>query len=147
MKNIKREPITYYIGHLYRLGASFLTTKYAPYNMGFGQYQFLMQLYKQDGLSHEELTSRLHVDKSTTTRAIEKLHKEQYVTIQQQKMDKRKYRIYLTPCARDKQREVLQISQDWEDKMTACLSEEEKDVLYLLLKKIAIYNDTGKESV
>ena len=113
MKQITREPISYYIGHLYRLGASYLTSKYAPYNMGFGQYQFLMQLYQQDGLSHEELTARLHVDKSTTTRAIEKLHKEQYVSIEQQKTDKRKYRIHLPPVAKERQGEILRISQEW----------------------------------
>ncbi|MEG0540799.1 MAG: MarR family transcriptional regulator [Angelakisella sp.] len=146
MKQVNREPISYYIGHLYRLGASYLTQKYAPYAMGFGQYQFLMQLYQQDGLSHEELTARLHVDKSTTTRAIEKLHKEQYVTIQQQENDKRKYRIYLTPAAREKQTEILQISAGWEGKMTACLSEEEKDVLYLLLKKIALFDAKDAQS-
>lgn len=144
MKQITREPISYYIGHLYRLGASYLTSKYAPYNMGFGQYQFLMQLYQQDGLSHEELTARLHVDKSTTTRAIEKLHKEQYVSIEQQKTDKRKYRIHLTPVAKERQGEILRISQEWEAKMTACLSEEEKDVLYLLLKKIALCDAAEK---
>ena len=61
------DPVSYYIGHLYRLGSMQLSKELAHFSLGYGQYLFLINLYGQDGLKHEDLTARLHVDKSTTT--------------------------------------------------------------------------------
>lgn len=126
-----------YIGHFYRLGKSFLSKQYKAYDIGAGQYQFLMQLYLKDGISHDELTERMSVDKATTTRAVLKLEEAGYVKRALNEKDKRKYYIYLTDKAVEKKDEILTICCLWENQLTECLSNEEKDTLMLLLKKIA----------
>lgn len=140
MKPFEREPISHYISHLNRLGINFLSKEYTPFDIGYGQYQFLVQLYNNDGLSHEQLTLLLGVDKSTTTRAITKLYHAGYVDVQQKSEDKRKYKIFLTEKAKALKNDILEIAGQWENQLTDCLSEDEKNILYLLLKKIALSN-------
>lgn len=131
----KYDPISYYIGHLYRLGSMYLTKRFSKYSIGYGQYLFLMHLYGEDGLKHEDLTTRLHIDKSTTTRAISKLYETGYVTVKPD-ADKRKYTIHLTEKALQERENILQITNEWEHRLVECLSVEEREELFRLLKKV-----------
>ena len=133
------DPVSYYIGHLYRLGSMQLSKELAHFSLGYGQYLFLINLYGQDGLKHEDLTARLHVDKSTTTRAITKLYETGYVTIKPD-ADKRKYTIHLTEKAMQDKEKILAIGNRWEDTLAEGLSTEERDELFRLLKKISAYH-------
>lgn len=132
------DPISYYIGHLYRLGSMQLSKDLAPFSLGYGQYLFLIHLYAQDGLKHEDLTARLHVDKSTTTRAITKLCEAGYVTVAPD-ADKRKYTIHLTEKARRDKAAILVIGSRWEETLAEGLAPQEKSELFRLLQKITVH--------
>ncbi|MEG0752911.1 MAG: MarR family winged helix-turn-helix transcriptional regulator, partial [Angelakisella sp.] len=82
-----------YISIFYRLGTSHLLQNYSEYNIGYGQYQFLLNLYIQDGLTKEQLTKRVVVDKATTSRSIQKLLDNGYVTVIVDEHDKRVHHI------------------------------------------------------
>ncbi|WP_283675023.1 MarR family winged helix-turn-helix transcriptional regulator [Butyricicoccus sp. Marseille-Q5471] len=131
------DPVSYYLGHLHRLSTIYLSKQFADLSIGFGQYLFLMHLYGENGLRHEELTARLHVDKSTTTRAITKLYEAGYVTVKQEDIDKRKFRIYLTDKAIEQKKTILKIADEWEARLVECLEPEEQKELFRLLKKMA----------
>lgn len=131
-----KETIGSYIGHFYRLGVTFLSKEYKEHDIGTGQYQFLMSLYREDGVCHDVLTEKLGVDKATTTRAIMKLEEEGYVTRQLNKKDKRKYYIYLTEKAIAKKEEILAIAWRWEEKLIKHLTKEECKELEELFQKI-----------
>ena len=140
MKQYETEGIGRYISYLHRLGASFLSKEYAQYEIGFGQYQFLLRLYLEDGVSHDELTEHVCVDKATTTRAIKKLEEKGYVKLMANEKDKRKYHIYLTEKALEQKEEILDISKKWERQLIDGLKQEELDQLFYLLRKITQYN-------
>lgn len=140
MKLYDNESIGRYISHFYRMGNSFLCKKYKEYDIGAGQYQFLIQLYLKDGLSHDELTEKMSVDKATTTRAIMKLEESGYVKRALNENDKRKYHIYLTKKAMDKKEEILNVSALWEERLTGPLDKEEHEYLMGILRKIAKNN-------
>lgn len=140
MKQDETEGIGRYISYLHRLGASVLSKEYDQYEIGFGQYQFLLRLYLKDGVSHEELTEQVCVDKATTTRAIKKLEEKGYVKLMANEKDKRKYHIYLTEKALEQKEEILEISKKWERQLTDGLKQEELDQLFYLLRKITQYN-------
>ena len=142
MKLYEDEGIGRYISHLHRIGASFLSKEYEKYGRGSGQYLFLLQLYLKDGISHDELTEKVSVDKGTTTRAIKKLEESGYVTLALNQQDKRKYHIYLTPKALESKEEILSISKKWEDQLLGCLSSTEVDNLFALLRKISTNNSS-----
>ncbi|MGL4913103.1 MAG: MarR family winged helix-turn-helix transcriptional regulator [Romboutsia sp.] len=134
MKKYETESISRYINQLYRKGISFLGKEYKEYGIGAGQYQFLVYLYIKDGLTHEELTEKIGVDKAATTRAIVKLEDVGYITRVQDESDKRKYYIYLTEYAKEKRHEILEISKKWEAELTSELSEETLEQLYSVFR-------------
>ncbi|MEG0693668.1 MAG: MarR family transcriptional regulator [Oscillospiraceae bacterium] len=129
-----------YISSFYRIGSSFLAHKFDKYDIGFGQYQFLMKLYLEDGLSHEELTQRVFVDKANTTRAVTKLCEGGYVVIQKDEHDKRKYRIFLTDYAKSMKDDIWSIATEWENQLLGCLDDEEIAKLSEIFTKVAEHN-------
>lgn len=140
MKLYETESIGRYISHLHRIGANFLSKEYEEYDIGSGQYQFLLQLYLQDGMSHDELTEKISVDKATTTRAIKKLESSGYIKMIVHPQDKRKYLIYLTDKALQEKEEIIDISLKWNHQLVGSLSPDELDMLFALLRKIARHN-------
>ncbi|MEG0942100.1 MAG: MarR family winged helix-turn-helix transcriptional regulator [Angelakisella sp.] len=130
-----------YISIFYRLGTSHLLQNYSEYNIGYGQYQFLLNLYIQDGLTKEQLTKRVVVDKATTSRSIQKLLDNGYVTVIVDEHDKRVHHIYLTQKAKDIQAEIMSIAQTWEDKLVNCLDDTDKQKLSEIFQKIAESNE------
>lgn len=137
MNNIK-EPIGKYISQIYRKGRAFINKGLLEYDMGYGQMLFLLQLYKQDGISQEDLTKKLSIDKGTTARSIKKLEQEGFIIRSKDEYDKRAYKIYLTDKSKEKQETVCNVLQDWEDILTENITEEERDTLINILKKICI---------
>jgi DNA-binding MarR family transcriptional regulator len=124
------------ISFLYRQAQVYLADKLKPYNIGSGQYPFLLTLYKSDGISQEELSSRLMLDKGTTARAIEKLEKEGYVVRVTNPRDKRAYNVFITDKARELKPVLDEILGSWTDILEADLSEEERAMLYVILNKM-----------
>ena len=96
-----------YISIIHRTGSSFLSKEFSKFNIGSGQYMYLIHLYKNDGLSQEELTEILNIDKGTTAKSIKKLETEGFVMRVKDKNDKRINRVYLTPKALEIKDEFL----------------------------------------
>ncbi|MEG0133880.1 MAG: MarR family transcriptional regulator [Clostridium sp.] len=144
MKKYETESISRYVNQLYRQGIVFLGKEYKEYNIGAGQYQFLVYLYIMDGLTHDELTYKIGVDKAATTRAIVKLEEAGYIKKVQDVNDKRKYYIFLTDYAKEKREEIINKSKKWEIEIAKELTEEELDQFYYLFRKVT---KTKPESV
>lgn len=137
MQKFETESISRYINYLHRQGVSTLCNSYKLYNIGAGQYQFLVYLFMKDGITHEELTHKIGVDKATTTRALKKLEDYGYITRHCDPLDKRKYYIYLTEYAKSHKNKILEIAKAWEMQLVEELSPNELEQLYLLLRKIS----------
>lgn len=73
-----------------------MTKEFKAYRIGSGQFDFLMVLYRKDGISQENLAKILNVSRAKSTRAIQNLEKESYVYRQRDENDLRAYRVYLT---------------------------------------------------
>lgn len=150
MKKYETESISRYINQLYRQGITFLGKAYKPYGIGAGQYQFLVYLYIKDGVTHDELTEKIGVDKASTTRSISKLEDAGYVTKVQDAKDKRKYYIYLTDYAKEKRQVILEISKTWEVELTKDLTEEQLEQLYetfRIITKITEVDSFNEEEI
>lgn len=150
MKKYKTESISRYINQFYRQGVSFLGKEYKEYNIGAGQYQFLVYLYMNDGLTHEELTEKIAVDKAATTRAIVKLEECGYIKKVQDSKDKRKYYIFLTDYAKSTRESIINVSKKWENEIVGELTKEELEQFYYLFRKISKkshYDDFIEENI
>lgn len=125
-----------YISILYRQAQAYISSQMKQYNIGSGQYSFLLVLYRNDGISQEELSDQLMIDKGTTARAIDKLEKAGYVVRETNPKDRRAYNIFITAKAREFQPILYEKMNSWTDILVKDLSIEERDLLHVILKKM-----------
>jgi len=126
-----------WISILYRHGQSYISKKLEPYNIGSGQYIFLVVLYRKDGISQEELSNHLKMDKATVAKALKKLADAGYIQRETDAADKRAYQVFLTPKALAIRPAVQEAIQGWEQILTGGLSGDEIGLLRQLLEKMA----------
>lgn len=125
-----------YVSQMYRKGNSYIGKQLSDIGIGSGQFMFLLELYRKDGRSQEELSERLSIDKGTTARAIKKLEEDGFLFRERDENDKRAYKIYLTDKGNNIKQPILDALKSWEDIITTRLSNEERAILDLLLNKI-----------
>lgn len=141
MNEKRPENIGRYISQIYRKGSSFIAKGLSGYGIGSGQVMFLLELYRQDGRSQEDLSDTLNIDKGTTARALKKLEEENFVIRLKDEYDKRAYKIYLTEKGSNAKYDVYKVLEDWNTVIASGITNEEKDLVIELLKKICINQD------
>ncbi len=129
--------IVRHISILYRYAQSYITKRLGSLNIGSGQYVFLTTLYRKGGISQEDLSNYLRIDKGTTTKAIRKLEDQGYLVRDIDVRDKRAYKISLTPKALDVIPAIQAAAKDWENIITSGLSKEESLLVEEILQKMA----------
>lgn len=126
-----------WISILYRYRQNYLSKRLEPFNIGSGQYLFLLVLSKNNGISQEGLSNYLKIDKATTAKAIKKLAKDGYVTRAVDTTDKRAYQVYLTQKGWELLPLIEKYIYDWEKLVTVGFTENESQLLEVLLEKMA----------
>jgi DNA-binding MarR family transcriptional regulator len=126
------------IAHIYRSHLAYMTKELEAYQVGSGQFEFLLILYHTDGVSQETLAKILKVSKATSTRAIQNLEKEGYVYRQRDENDLRAYRVYLTEKGKEMRDIILGKLTSFIDILFSDFSLEEKEKFRLLIHKASI---------
>ena len=132
------ENIGKYISQLYRKGSSFIAKKLSEEGIGSGQLMFLLELYRQDGITQDNLTERVNIDKGTTARALKKLEDESLIVRIKNEKDKRVNNIYLTEKGKEAKLRIYKVFDEWEAVLSQNLNIDEKKTILNLLKKICI---------
>lgn len=130
--------ISRWIAALYRSRKGYVNKRLEPYGIGGGQFIYLMALYWKDGSSQEKISDHLKIDKTTTAKALKKLETSGFVIRETDPRDKRTYRIFLTPKARDSMPVIFDIVNQWENKVTKNIPEEESRMLESILNKMVV---------
>ena len=133
-KNI--DSIGRYISILYRAGAMYFNKNFNIGNIGSGQYTFLLFLENNEGVTQEEMTCKLIIDKGTTAKALKKLEEEGLVKRSVDENDKRAYRVYLTADGKDIIKDIRNVLLEWNDILTSDFTEEEKKMALNLLQRM-----------
>ena len=93
MNNKNDEYFGKYISILHRQANVFYSKEFNKFGIGSGQYMFMIHLYRNDGISQEELSDIINIDKGTTAKAIKKLEELGYIERIKDSEDKRINRI------------------------------------------------------
>lgn len=136
MGNLSSTSLGKWISLLYRYGQIYVTKELEPYNIGKGQFLFLISLYCNDGLSQEDLAQNLNIDKGTTARALNKLEKNGYIYRKPNKSNLRANQIFLTQKAKDFEPQLFAILQKWTDTLSTGMTESEIEIAFNLLTKM-----------
>jgi DNA-binding MarR family transcriptional regulator len=126
------------IAHIYRSHLAYMAKELETYGIGSGQFDFLMVLYRKDGMSQETLAKILMVSKATSTRAIQSLEKEGYVYRQKDENDLRAYKVYLTEKGKEMRDIVLEKLISFVDTLLSDFTPEEKEIFRLLVRKASL---------
>lgn len=145
-----RIPITKLTGGIYRNTLEYTNEVFKKYSLGSGTYPYLMILYNKEGISQNQISKELAVDKALSARVIKKLIDLGYVRKETNSKDSRAYCLYLTDKAKLIIPSMKEELAKWNEIMTQNLTEEEKDDITDLLSKvlgnIKIYRLENEES-
>ncbi len=125
------------ISIIHRYGHSYFDSVFADIKIGHGPRNFLAALFCREGMTQEELSESLMMDKTTTARAIKKLVDEGYVIRKRDENDRRYYHLYLTEKAKRLAPRIWEARARWAEVLSKGFSEEEKDMIYDYLSKAA----------
>lgn len=100
------------------------------------EYTFLLSLYRKEGITQDELSAYLYIDKSATARAISSLEKKGYVIKDKDLIDKRCNRISLTDKAKEYKDRIMQRVWSWSEFLTDELDEETKSLVMSVLESM-----------
>ena len=128
--------ITPWICQISRLSSLFMGREMSRLGFGPGQFFFLAELYRNEGLSQDELSRRVGVDKSNTSRALDKLEKFGLIRREGDSNNHRIKKIYLQPRAHEIRNEFITIQQRWNAELLNGLPPETKTELHSILKKM-----------
>lgn len=126
-----------YISCIYRNFHKYMHEQLKQYDLGSGQFHFLMMLYKKDGVNQETLAETLNIDKATSARAIKKLEEKGYVTRTRDENDRRNYNVFLTEKAQTLKPQIKSILKNWTDFLLTNISKKEQEQLFIILDKIS----------
>ena len=99
--------IGYLLRDCYRSFSRVLEARINPHGVRIGQWFFLRELWEEDGLTQGDLSVRAGITAPTTAVSIRRMVKNGLVVRKQDKLDRRKVRIYLTSKGRRFRDELL----------------------------------------
>lgn len=126
-----------FISCIYRYFHKHMHDQLQEYNLGSGQFHFLMMLYNKDGVNQKTLAETLHIDKATSARAIKKLEEQGFVTRIRDANDRRNYNVFLTEKAKKLKPKIREMLRNWTKILLKDISKEDEEKLFNLLEKIA----------
>jgi DNA-binding MarR family transcriptional regulator len=136
---MQRQPIGKLISFISRQNQKNLTKRLKPFQIGGGgQHSFLKEILLNPGTNQDQLTSDLKFDKATTARAVKHLEEVGYISRKIDENDRRSFRLYPTQKGLDFHPILKDILAEFDEQLTGRLTDEEKETLTVLLKKLNV---------
>lgn len=122
------------ISILHRQSQIYINCVLKEYGITSAEYAFLLYLYKKDGITQDDLSTYLYIDKSATARAIKSLEEKGYIIRSKDSVDKRCNRVYLTEKAKSHEDEIKKRIFKWSQFLTEDMDEETINMTFTLLE-------------
>lgn len=154
-----RHPAEYYtnlensIGYLarivFRSFSRLLERGTLTQDVSAGQWRFLRQLWREDGITQRELSERVGMREPTTVVALKGLEKAGLITRTKTDSDRRKTFIYLTPHAKKLELILAPMNAEVHEIATQGMTDAEVEQLQSLLRRVIdnLSDETRKLSV
>lgn len=134
----KRSPLIKLINKLYRYTQSYTDDTLKRFNLSSGTYPYLLMLSKNEGISQNQISKKLNVDKAMSARAIKRLIDLGYIKKDVDEEDSRAYKLFLTDSAKAVIPEVIGEIDMWVSIISKDSGEEEKKIAVEFLSKALI---------
>lgn len=124
------------IGAVSRCIYSIGDIKYKDKNLQRGQFIFLLRICENQGINLIELSNLMKVDKTTSTKAVQKLINEGYLEKKEDSLDRRVWRVYPTLKGQEVYRYIAHDEEKSSEIYYKDFSKKEKEDLFILLEKM-----------
>lgn len=125
-----------YISAINRHSQSIINQKLKDTDIKSGQYVFFYFIHHNEGITQKELSEKLKIGKATTTKAIKNLLESGYIKREEDALDKRCFRLYLTDKGKEISPLLTATFNDMGDIYSNGFNEQEKEYILRILKKI-----------
>ena len=125
------------IGTIARSIQSISDIKYKNINLQKGQFIFLCRVCENPGINQIDLSNLLKVDKTTTTKVIQKLILAGYIEKKEDVSDKRMWRLFPLQKALAAYTYIIEEETKCNQAYYNDLNDEEKELIYSLLKRLS----------
>src|SRR5690606_23650610 len=106
------------------------------HNVSAGQWRFLRQLWREDGITQRELSERVGMREPTTVVALKGLEKAGFITRRKTEDDRRKTFIFLTPHAKKLELTLAPMNAEIHEIATRGMTDEEVETLQSLMRRV-----------
>lgn len=130
-------PLGAFISITYRSHFVWINNKMKELGLSTGQFFVLMVLLKEQNITQDTLAWRLLIDKGSIARAVKILEDKGFVKRTTDENNRRAVRIHLTAAGEQLVPEILKIDRELEEATLSELTEKEKKLARVLLRKIA----------
>lgn len=127
--NMERMNIERFVGVLNRQSQAYISNALRNIDISYSECIFLSNLYDNEGINQEELSSLLFIDKTITAKSIKSLSQKGFLIRKQYETDKRVKRLYLTDKARDCKEEIFSSLEKWKNFITTGMDIKTKNTI------------------
>lgn len=124
------------IGIIERCAMDYKNQRLQELGLSSCNYVYIISICKNPGISQEELVKKIFVNKSNVTRNLKSLESNGYIYKEVDTKDKRINKIYPTEKAINVLPKLREVLREWKGVLLSDLSEEEQEVLEVLLEKL-----------
>lgn len=111
--------------------------KLEPLGLNGCHHTYILAVCRNPGVSQEQLSRMIFINKSNVTRQLNFLEQNGFVTRTPDETDRRVLRVYPTQRALDAYPVVRQVLRDWQDYVTEGFTPEEREELTRLMERVA----------
>ena len=132
------EDMRIYISVLYRQFQIYINNNTKDLQISASEYIFLMEMYKNDNMSQEQLSKNLIIDKSATARAIKSLEEKEYIIRKKDDNDKRTNRIKFTKKGIEIKDRLSNLLEEWNNEITSDIDKNLLNTVIDTINKMSI---------
>jgi len=104
---------------------NFIKSKLESYNLAPEQNLIMMLLWEKDGLTQNQLGEKLNKDKTNIARMASNLKSKGFIKRTCSKDDRRILELHLTPCGKELGKQVIPITEEFNNIVCKGISEED----------------------
>ena len=129
-------PIIKNISIIERCNLLFRNEAFKKFDLSGYQYSYLIEICRNPGISQEQLTKNMHIDKSNVARGLTSLAEKEYILRQSNPSDNRYILLYPTEKATNIYTELREIIKRERAFLMEDFSAQEEEQLVALLEKL-----------
>ena len=134
----KRPSLIKLINNLYRYTQSYTDNALEKFQLSSGTYPYLLILYENEGISQNQISKKLNLDKAMSARAIKRLIELGYLRKDIDIDDSRAYKLFLTDNAKIIIPEIISEVHKWIYLITKDSNTEQQEFVIDFLSKALV---------